>query len=243
LQLSLDAITAHGRSPGNSGIFFSFSENFVRTIRSTSFHCQLEGVMKLIRAILAFAVVGLLQVTLAHADIPPTPRDLPPGKSMERLQVKIDASKDISTLRIPRSALNDAGLDIREKKNAKPSDWSPTKMRSVVAALAMSLGIGGVFLVRKKKGAAIASALVAATIVGTLGVQAWANVPAPLNPPPAPIPAPEVAGVINGNFSGNVVIEIIEDEGDVQLTIGTKPLPKQQRVLPPRSTNAPPDAR
>jgi hypothetical protein len=199
--------------------------------------------MLLSRAILGLAVVGLLQVSLAHADIPPLPRDLPAGKSMEGLNVKIDASKDIYTLRIPRSALSDAGLEIRDKKNAKPSAWNPTKTRSVVAALAMSLGIGGVFLVRKKKAAAIASALVAATIIGTLGVQAWANAPPPFNPPPAPNPAPEAGGVINGSFSGNVVIEIIDDEGDVQLTIGTKPLPRQQRALPPRSTNAPPDAR
>lgn len=191
--------------------------------------------MNFSRAIIAFAVVGLLQVSLAHADIPPLPRDLPPGKSMEDLKVKVDANKDISVLRIPRSALNNAGLEIREKKNAKPSAWSPSKTRSVVAALALSLGIGGVFLVRKKRAAAVAVALVGATIVGTLGVQAWANAPRyVVEREEATLPA---------NFNGNVVIDIIEGEGDVQLTIGTKPLPKQQRVLPP-GTNAPaPNAR
>lgn len=195
--------------------------------------------MNLTRAMIGLAVAGLLQVSLAHADIPPLPRDLPAGKSMEGLKVKVDANKDISILRIPRSALNDAGVEIREKKNAKPSAWSPSKTRSMVAALAMSLGIGGVFLVRKKKGAAIAAALVASTIVGTLGVQAWANAP----PPPPAAPAPAGTDMLKGEFRGNVVIEIVEEEGDVQLTVGTKPLPKQQRVLPPRSTNAPPDAR
>lgn len=194
--------------------------------------------MNLSRAILGLAVVGLLQVSLAHADIPPLPRDLPAGKSMEGLKVKVDASKDISTLRIPRSALADAGLEIRDKKNTKPSAWNPTKTRSVVAALAMSLGIGGVFLVRKKRGAAIASALIAATIVGTLGVQAWANAPPPpvFTPAPVPIQAPPAGSdVVKGEFRGNVVIEIIEDEGDVQLTIGTKPLPAYPRLYGPGS--------
>lgn len=198
--------------------------------------------MNLSRAIVAFAVVGWLQVSLAHADIPPLPRDLPAGKNMEDLQVKVDANKDISILRIPRSALNKAGLEIREKKNAKPSAWSPSKTRSVVAALAMSLGIGGVFLVRKKRAAAVAVALVSATIVGTLGVQAWANAPAPPRDRVVE-PAVDAGGVIKDSFSGNVVIEIVEEEGDVQLTVGTKPLPKQQRVLPPGSKNAAPDAR
>lgn len=199
--------------------------------------------MNLSRAIVAFAVVGWLQVSLAHADIPPLPRDLPAGKNMEDLQVKVDANKDISILRIPRSALNKAGLEIREKKNAKPSAWSPSKTRSVVAALAMSVGIGGVFLVRKKRNAAVAVALVGATIVGTLGVQAWANAPAPFNAPPAPVAAPDVGEGIKGSFYGNVVIEIIEGEGDVRLTIGTKPLPKQQRALPPGANAPAPNAR
>jgi len=192
--------------------------------------------MSFSRAIIAVAIVGLIHVSVASADIPPLPRDLPAGKSMEGLKVKVDAHKDISTLRIPRSALGDAGLDIREKKNAKPSAWSPSKTRSLVAAMAMSLGIGGVFFVRRNRKAAITVALVAATIVGTLGVQAWANAPFPASreAPGQPLPA---------SFSGHVVIEIIEDDGDVQLTIGTKPLPKQQRFVPPSSEAPKPDAR
>ena len=187
--------------------------------------------MNFSRAIIASAIVGLLLTSFAHADIPPLPRDLPPGKNMSNLKVTVDANKDISVLRIPRSALGD-GLDFRDKKNAKPNAWSPSKTRSVIAALAMSLGVGGVFLVRKKRTAAVAVALAGATVLGTLGAQAWGNA--------APMPAEPS---IPAGFSGNVVIEIVEDEGDVQLTIGTKPLPKYQRILPPGSEAPKPDAR
>lgn len=192
--------------------------------------------MNLSRTIVLLAVVGSLQVSLAYADIPPLPRDLPPGKSMEGLKVKVDATKDISILRIPRSALDDAGIEIREKKNAKPSAWSPSKTRSLVAASAMSLGIGGVFLLRKKRGAAIAAALAGATVLGTLGAHAWGNA--------APMPPEASRPTLPASFSGNVVIEIVDGEGDVHLTIGTKPMPKYQRALPPGSEAPPkPDAR
>jgi hypothetical protein len=82
--------------------------------------------MKLTPAIFGLLVIGLLPASFALADIPPTPRDLPPGKNYERLEVKVDAAKDMSFLRIPRSALNDAGLDFRDKKSSKVGATSPS---------------------------------------------------------------------------------------------------------------------
>lgn len=186
--------------------------------------------MKLKRALFGLLVIGLLPASFALADIPPTPRDLPPGKNYERLEVKVDAAKDMSFLRIPRSALNDAGLDFRDKKSSKVGTTSPSTTRSIVAALALSLGVAGVFFTRRKRGAMIAVALVSTTIVGAMGMQAWGNA--------APLPIPrndaEAAGI--KNFRGNVVIQIVED-GDVELTIGTKPLPVYKRALPPGAPN------
>lgn len=194
--------------------------------------------MKLSHAIFGLLVVGLLPLPLARADVPPLPRDLPDGKSFEELEVKVDPNKDISFLRIPRSALGDAGLDIRDKKKEETGALTPSAERSVVAALAMSLGIAGVFFARKKRGAAIAVALVSATVVGAIGVQAWGD----LAPFPRPRPRPEApvaaGGTVTLPYDGHVVIQIVE-EGPVQLTIGTKPLPKYKRALPPGQSSPP----
>ncbi|MCE9605656.1 MAG: hypothetical protein K8U03_12250 [Planctomycetia bacterium] len=179
--------------------------------------------MKIGNAIIGLAVVCMFQASLLMADIAPSPTDIPDGKSTASLEVKIDKTKDVSFLRISRSALRDAGLDIPETGTKKTGAWTPSTQRSIVAALAMSLGIAGVFLVRKKRGAAIAVALVAGAVVGTLGVQAWA---APQHDPNTVSPT--------HNHNGTVVIEFTDgDEGGVSLTIGTKPLPKYRRVLPP----------
>ena len=182
--------------------------------------------MKLTPAIFGLLVVGLLPASFALADIPPTPRDLPQGKSYQDLEVRVNSTKDISILRIPRSALEEAGLEIRDKKSPKvgamPPNASPSTTRSIVAALALSLGVAGVFFTRKKRGAMIAVALVSTTIVGAMGMQAWGNA--------APMPIPrndeEAAGI--KNFNGNVVIEIIEEGRRVELSIGTKPIPPRK---------------
>lgn len=194
--------------------------------------------MKLSRTIIGLAVVGLFQVSLAIADIPPIPKDLPEGKNwgdMKDLKVTVDPTKDISILRIPRSVLGAADGELREKKNTKPSAWSPTTTRSLAAALAMSLGIGGVFLARKKRSTAVAVALVAATVVGTLGVEAWGNAPAPQPPAEAPV----AVASLPQDFRGNVVVEIVDGAGVVSLTIGTKPLPTREPRFGPRVTPPP----
>jgi hypothetical protein len=199
--------------------------------------------------VLGLAIAAAIPLSTTRADIPPLPADLPAGKSWKPLEVRVAPTKDISILRISRSALAEAGLEIRPTKQT--GHWTPSTQRSIVAAMALSLGIAGVFLARKKRGAAIAVAMLAAGVAGTMGVHAWGNGP-PRQPPPRPEQTPKAfwgtmvplhgdstaahqpqAGGPVQNFNGKVVIEITDDDEAVRLFIGTKPEPKYRRVLSP----------
>jgi hypothetical protein len=179
-------------------------------------------------AILAF-LCGTLHIGNALADIAPYPRDVPRGKTALPLVVKYDANKDVSVLRISRQVVK-PGAAVEPNKNG---DWSPSAPRSIIAAIAMSVGIAGAFFVRGRRRLGLAAvALVAGTFMITSAVQTYGNA-APM-PPHKPVPLP-------AEFQGHVVIEIVDKEfSGVELIIGTKKLPEKPNYpnfgqpLPPK---------
>jgi hypothetical protein len=163
------------------------------------------------------ALVGLgILATRSYADIPPRPVDAPADKSTTPLVVRVDPNKDVSFLRVPREQLKEAA----EAKDAKQG-WLPGRTQSMIAAMAASIGVASVFLLRGKRNAKIAVWFVTGLVASAAVAQAWW---AP--PPGKPFTTP-------ANFSGEVVIEPT-DGFQVELIIGTKPLPQRRgRPGPP----------
>lgn len=176
-------------------------------------------------------VGGALFASSALADIPVLPRDLPPGKTPVPLVVKKDADKDMSFLRISRQLAEQLSAPGANKK----ADWSPSEPRSIIAALALSAGIAGAFFVRgRKRTAMLAAVLVSGTFIVTSAVQSHGNA-APIRPAPVP-PLPI-------DFQGGVVIEISDrkDFFGVELIVGTKKPPENNRPRPFLPPSAPPE--
>jgi len=171
---------------------------------------------------------SLLSANAARADIPPPPRDLPDGKIPIPIEVSYDLNKDVSFLYIGREALKSAGGG-EEKQSLR----APGATRSIVAAGALSLGLAGLLLLRGKRRAQIACGLVLAIGLGAIGIEAWANAPAP-NPPGGPN-GPFDLGDGGPNFKpkafhGDAVVEIVDGDRahQIRLVIGTKPKPQRQ---------------
>jgi hypothetical protein len=188
--------------------------------------------MKRVALLSALVVAGLVSTTAARADVPVPPKDLPEGKTAVSIQVTHDPDKDVSFLYIGRQALETAS-----PKAEKQSQWTPGPTRSIVAAMALSLGIAGLFFLRGKRGAQIACGMVLAAGLGVLSAEAWGNA-APV-PPPAQDLKFKLDPVWNLTtregkkvFNGDAVV-VLHDWHDVRLVIGTKPKPKRDWQGPP----------
>jgi len=215
----------------------------VYKIRRASHFFYAEFAMQRVALVSALAIAGLA-TTVAVADIPPIPRDVPAGKQYVSLQVTHDPDKDVSFLYLGRDAVR-AGEPQAEQKTG----WNPSPTRSIVAATALSLGIAGLFFMRGKRGAPIACGLVLAAGLGTLGTEAWGNAPAP-PPPNRKYELDQVWNLTTAEgkkvFNGDTVV-VIGPGRDVRLVIGTKPKPQRERrdpqdFFPPRPVNPGPSA-
>ncbi|MGC3972660.1 MAG: hypothetical protein QM775_36545 [Pirellulales bacterium] len=178
----------------------------------------------------ALTVCGLvlwtlsLSASLAQADIPPPPADLPEGKDSYDLRLTATADKDVSFLRIPKGALPARA----QAANNAQGNWSPQNWRTIAAGLCLSAGIAAVFLVRGKNRYGAAAALIALSLFGATTLPAWGNAA-----PPSVREQPGAAFQVPADgFHGVVVVEIVDD-GPIELVVGTKPKPKYKRVLPP----------
>lgn len=137
------------------------------------------------------------------------------------LVVKTDETQEVSVLRIGREALKQAGWPVPGRR----AEMSPSNLRSIVAAVALSLGIAGLFLLRGRRGAAATAGLLAGAIVAMVAMQAWGNMPPPHRVRPA-LPA--------GDYRGRVVIEIVnEPAGEAELIIGMMAKPERAPEPPP----------
>jgi hypothetical protein len=151
------------------------------------------------------------------------------------LTVRFDPTQDVSVLYIGRDALPAVQPE-------KKTGFAPGAGRSMVAAIALSCGVAGVFLLRGRRAAQLASGLVLAVGLGALGVEAWGNAPPPVTlPPVAPPPFSAASDAHPKVIEGETVIEIV-DGGRVELVIGTKPRnapPGAEPAPAPKSSNAP----
>jgi hypothetical protein len=172
------------------------------------------------------ALAGLSSIA-ARADIPPSPRDLPAGRTPYPIEVSYDETKDVTFLYMGQDALASA---MNDKK--KQSFHAPDATRSIVAALALSLGIAGMFLLRGKRTAQVACGLVLIVGLGALGAEAWGNAPPPIKN--TPVPQPDTSHLRPKGFRGDVVVELMggEHAHRVRLVIGTKPKPEYRRSGP-----------
>lgn len=157
--------------------------------------------MKLGLAITGALIVGLLSSSYAFGNGAPIRRQFQPETVYAHLEVDIDPTNDVSILRISEADLLKAGYERKAVPNWFGAS-SPSRQRSIIAALALSLGLAGVFLTRRRRTAAIATALASATIVGVLSLQAWANMSPPrriVEPDPTPVltPMPFKAGAFD----------------------------------------------
>ncbi len=162
-------------------------------------------------------------VSTAWADIPPRPPVLPPGKQAHPISVQTDINSEFSVLRIPRAFLPQgkgpqANVPLLERFDAT---------RSIVAALALSLGVVGMLFLRKRRIGGVAALVVATSVLTGVTVELWANAPAP---PPM---------VLNTPFQGDVIVEVVEQGPVVSLVIGTKAKSRGNRFQPPPTSNAP----
>jgi len=188
--------------------------------------------MQRVALLSALAVAGLLSTTAARADLPVPPKDLPEGQTAVSIQVTHDPDKDVSFLYIGRQALETAS-----PKAEKQSRWTPGPTRSMIAAMALSLGIAGLFFMRGKRGAQIACGLVLAAGMGVLSAEAWGNA-APVPPPARDLkfhfdPVWNLTTAEGKKvFNGDAVI-VVGEGHSVRLVIGTKPKPRRVSDGPP----------
>jgi hypothetical protein len=180
-------------------------------------------------ASVAMAGAGILTIAgSALADIPPRPRDVPEGKIERPLTVRYDANKDCSFLYISKDALGGV-QDVPAPPANKSSLWSPSPLRSIIAALAMSGAVVAIFLVPRGRWSATAAGCIAGAAVIACAVELYSNAP----PPASALREPnDQVRALRENFNGDVVVEIVDRPG-VELVVGTKPKPKYQRPRPP----------
>jgi hypothetical protein len=182
---------------------------------------------------------GLVSPAPARADIPPLPVDLPAGKTPVPIEVSYDQTKDITFLYIGNDVLASAARDNKDKQGFH----APGAARSIVAALALSLGVAGIFLLRGKRTAQAACGLVMIVGLGALGAEAWGNAAPPIKTPPPGPPATTGRDLRPKTFNGDAVVEIVDGDGSyhVRLVIGTKPKPKYVRPGPPPAPEKKPE--
>lgn len=167
----------------------------------------------------------LLGVSTAWADIPPRPRVAPPVMQTHPIKVQIDDKNELSVIRIPRAFLPpdkqpQASAPLLERFNSS---------RSIIAALALSLGVVGMLFLRKQRIAGVAALVIATSVLTGVTVECWANAPAAGPDRFFRLEYPTM-------LEGNIVIKIAEDGERIDLILGTK------TTTPPKTAPNAPDA-
>lgn len=167
---------------------------------------------------------------VVSADIAP-PRDMTPykmsppstnGASSGSTQMSIEQRSDIDVIRlqIPRSVLQNMQ---KHQGGGATSGVTSEKMRTVFAGVFLScaFAFGGVWLLRKRKGAAPRAAamlLIAVAVAGTATTVTWANAgpPGRVIFPPGTLPK---ALKNDPSLRGTVVYEVVEDGDEIRLLV------------------------
>lgn len=174
-----------------------------------------------------FAIV--IACGVVRADIAP-PRDMTPykmsppstnGASSGSTQLSIEQRSDIDVVRlqIPRSVLQ----NMQKHQGGATSGLTSEKLRTVFAGVFLScaFAFGGVWLLRKRKGAAgraAAMLLIAVAVAGTATTVTWANAgpPGRVIFPPGTLPK---ALKNDPSLKGTVVYEVVEEGDEIRLLI------------------------
>lgn len=200
------------------------------------------------------AVLIFLLAAPAMADLPgPGPRPHPPRPRPVRpdpvkpdavpIVIRVDPQAKDSVLRIPKQFLPSAKVGAAEEQ--QPAN--PGSLRHVIAAIALSGAITGLFFVRRDRKTRAAVVVVvcvcAVAAAGTLMANAPApaprdarpelNLPGPLVNQPAASPnQTNVRSPLLNGVDGNVIIQITDGGTAVNLIIGGK-LATNTGIAPP----------
>jgi hypothetical protein len=158
----------------------------------------------------------------------PAPPVVPPGPAGGNtvpMVIRVDPQAAQSVLKIPKRLLP-AQVGLSEPSAA------PHLVRNAVAAVALSLAIGSVFLIgRSRKSRAIVALIVFAGAVVAAATLS-ADIPGPGPRPHPPIPQPVVDNngpltlSLTGKVSGQVVVEFTDDaNGPVRLVLAGNNVP------------------
>jgi hypothetical protein len=113
-----------------------------------------------------------------------------------------------------------AVLEFEDDANvaAEPDGWNSKHLMTAGVALTLSLGLGGVWLVRRQgRGSARGLALlVAAGTTLAASTLVWANAPPPKSPPP---PARKEVVVLPMAFDGKVNLEVAQGGDTIRLVL------------------------
>lgn len=162
---------------------------------------------------LLFGLGFVLFAIPCFADALAPPVDLPPNAAAFNYIAKTDETKDVTFVRMTKE---DLGRLVAAAKGQQAS-WTPPATRSIVAALAASVGLASVFLLRSNRHTKIVMLFVVGLFATSAVAEAWWDIA----PPTRPIPAPARASFAH---SGLLVFEV-KEAGIVEIAIGTKPAP------------------
>ncbi|MDZ4819695.1 MAG: hypothetical protein SGJ20_12055 [Planctomycetota bacterium] len=193
-------------------------------------------------------LIGALVVSSVYADIadPGRPRPRPRRKditdsSKPQLVVTRDAKATESVLTIPAKFLKDAAKSTEAEKQSDAGQ----RQRTIVAGIAMSLAVGGLFFVRRgSKRTRIASV----AVVGVAAALAATNLLMADIPPPihgSDKPAVNIPRLPEGAYmmDGPLKIVIADAGDDVKLVLAWDLAPEGRRFnRPPRDSAAPASA-
>lgn len=168
--------------------------------------------------------------SISFADLPARPGSIPRGKKTEHIVLRVDETKDVCFVRIPRDQLK----ALLAEDEVKQSSWAPGRMQTIVAALAGSVGVASVFLLRGKHAVKLALMFVVCLVVSGTVAEAW-QFPSPR----------QVLPRMPVTMSGEVVLEVTAGS-TVEVIVGTAevtrkwtPPPHMRAPVPPSTVVKP----
>jgi hypothetical protein len=165
-----------------------------------------------VRLPLACLAVLALAYTPARADIP-----VPPPPADVKFKIEVDEKAKGPVLRVPENL-------VAPRAGGRPKGpLADNHLMVAGVALALGLGLGGVWLVRRPgRGTRGLALLIAAGGVLAAGSVAWANQAAPKPPVPAPLPIA---------FDGQVRLEVVAAGDTIRLIVDQETYEQMKKDL------------
>jgi hypothetical protein len=167
----------------------------------------------------------VLTAATTYADALAPPKDLPPNASAFYYNATTDAKKDVTFVKISKENLDRLVTTLKGKQ----ANWAPPATRSIVAALAASIGLASVFLLRTNRATKVVMLFVVGLFALSPVAEAWNAAPMP---PYNPQPAPAASFTHNG-----LLVFELKDQGPIEITFGTLPPPGRGPKFGPLGPN------